>query len=70
MQKGDIHPGSKKLFHAIVSGKVVKLQATGGLSHTRLAELLDEKLRELCFSMESLASSLRARGATTAANAG
>jgi len=72
MQKGDIQSGSsQRLFRAIVSGKVVKLRASGGLSHTRMAELLDEKLQELGFHAKDFTPhSLRSGGATTAANAG
>jgi len=50
---------------------VAKYRATGGLSHTEMAESLDEKLKELDFPTEDFSlHSLRVGGATTGANAG
>jgi len=45
---------NQKLFRGIVSGKVAKLQADDRLSHTRMAELLKEKLLELGFTSGDL----------------
>ena len=48
-----------------------RLRATGGLSYTRMRELFIEKWRELGFATERLGlHSLRAGGASAAANAG
>ena len=52
-------------------GKAERLWASGGLSHTRMAELLKEKLLELEFTSEEFSlHSLRSGGATAAAVAG
>jgi len=59
------------LFRGIVNGKVEKLRDSGGLSYTRLSELLKEKLQQLGFPVgEYSLHSLRSGGATTAAEAG
>jgi len=72
MRKGNIQAGSEqKLFRGIVTGKMEKLRATGGLSHTRMAELLKDKLLDLGFSSKEFSlHSLRSGGATAAAVAG
>ena len=59
------------LIRGIVSGKEEKLRDAGGLSYTRMSELLKEKLHQLGFSVDDYSlHSLRAGGATTAAGAG
>ena len=59
------------LFRAIVSGKTEKLWDSGGLSYSRIRELLKEKLQQLGFpSNEYSFHSLRAGGVTVAAMAG
>ena len=70
---GGVSSGSsEKLFRGIVHTKQgEKLRASGGISYSRLRELLLEKIAELgmdpkLFGMHSL----RAGGATAAANAG
>ena len=59
---------SQKLFRTIVNGKVDKLRDTGGLSHSRMSELVKEKLgfKAVEFGLHSLQSG----GTTTAARAG
>ena len=59
------------LFRPIVAGKIPRLRDAGQLSRTRLSELIKEKLVELGFSaVEISPHSLRAGGATAAAEAG
>ena len=48
-----------------------KLRESGGLSHSRMSELVKEKLEELGFQAEDFGlHSLRSGGATAAAGAG
>jgi len=72
MKRGNIQAGSKqKLFRAILSGKAEKLRDTGGLSYTRMSELIHKKLQELGLATGDFSlHSLRAGGATAAARAG
>ena len=72
ISRGDIQLSSSlKLFRPIVSGHVEKLRNTGGLSYSRMRELVKEKLDELGFqAVEFGLHSLRAGGATAAAVAG
>ena len=59
------------LFRPIVAGKIPRLQDSGQLSRSRLSELLREKLDKLGFvAVEISPHSLRAGGATAAAEAG
>jgi len=59
------------LFRPIVAGKIPRLRDSGQLSRTRLAELIREKLDGLGYSaVEFTPHSLRAGGATAAADAG
>ena len=61
----------KNLYRPIVNGKVQKLRKEGGLTYSRMRELLKEKLQELGFSSTEFSlHSLRAGGATAAAGAG
>lgn len=72
IQRGNIQLDSnKKLFRPVINGKAQKLRETGGLSHSRMSELLKEKLQELGFPPADFSlHSLRAGGATAAAKAG
>ena len=72
LKRGESKLGSEKmLFRGIVSGKAEKLRESGGLTYSRMRELLKEKLQQLGFSMEDYSlHSLRAGGATAAAAAG
>ena len=59
------------LFRPIVAGKIPRIRDSGQLSHSRLSELLREKLDKLGFvAVEISPHSLRAGGATAAAEAG
>ena len=66
------HTSQAKLFRGIVSTKSgERLRKDGGLSYTRLRELLLEKVAQLGFDPALFGMhSLRAGGATAAANAG
>ena len=72
IRKGGIQMDSNKnLFRAIVNGKIQKLREAGGLTYSRMRELLKEKLEELGLtSADYNLHSLRAGGATAAAGAG
>jgi len=72
IQRGNIQMDSdKKLFRPIVNGKVQKLREDGGLTYSRMRELLKEKLQQLGFPPTDFSlHSLRAGGATAAAAAG
>lgn len=72
IRRGDIQMDSDlKLFIPISSGRCQKLWATGGITCSRMRELLKNKLEELGFpSAEFSLHSLRAGGATAAAAAG
>jgi len=60
----------KKLFRPIVNGKVQKLREDGGLTYSRMRELLKEKLQQLGFPPTDFSlHSLRAGGAIAAAAA-
>ena len=63
---------SKLLYQGIVKTKSgEKLRSSGGFTYTRMRELLQEKLVQLGYSPDSFGiHSLRAGGATAAANAG
>ena len=63
---------SKLLYRGIVKTKSgEKLRSSGGFTYTRMRELLREKLVQLGYSPDSFGiHSLRAGGATAAANAG
>ena len=54
------------LFHPIVAGQTPTVCGSGKLSHSRLSELIKEKLAKLDFSPHNLSSG----GATVAAEAG
>ena len=61
---------NQKLFQAIANGKCKKLRDTGGITYSRMRELLKKKLEELGFpSTDFSLHSLRAGGATAAAAA-
>ena len=50
IQRGDIQIDSdKKLFRPIVNGTTQRLREDGGLTYSRMKELLKEKLLELGF---------------------
>ena len=72
IRKGGIQMNSdKNLFRAIVNGKTQKLREAGGLTYSRMRELLKEKLEELGFpSADYSLHSLRAGGATAVAGVG
>ena len=72
IRRAGISLASKSLlFRGIVSGKEEKLRETGGLSYSRMRELLRDKLQQLGFSVDEYSlHSLRAGGATAAAGAG
>ena len=63
---------SRLLYRGIVKTKSgEKLRSSGGFSYTRMRKLLREKLVQLGYSPDSFGiHSLRAGGATVAANAG
>ena len=71
IQRGRIQMHSnQKLFQAIANGKCKKLRDTGGITYSRMRELLKKKLEELGFpSTDFSLHSLRAGGATAAAAA-
>ena len=60
----------KNLYRPTVNGKVQKLRKEGGLTYSRMRELLKEKLQELGFLSTEFSLHLRAGGASTAAGAG
>ena len=72
IQRGDIQMDSnQKLFRPISSGRCEKLWETGGITYSRMRELLKKKLDELGFpSADFSLHRLRAGGATTVAAAG
>ena len=63
---------SQLLYRGIMKTKTgERLRASGGLTYTRMRELLQEKLNQLGYVPDSFGiHSLRAGGATAAANAG
>ena len=73
MSMGNIDPqDSQRLFHGISHSKFgEKLRVSGGLSYTRMWELLREKLQQLGHSPNLFGvHNLRAGGTTAAANGG
>ena len=72
IRRGDIQMDSdQKLFRPIASGRCEKLRESGGITYSRMRELLKKKLEELGFSSANFSlHSLRAGGATAAAAAG
>ena len=62
---------SRKLFRPISNGKCEKLRESGGITYSRMRELLKKKLDKLGFPSTNFSlHSLRAGGATAAAAAG
>ena len=74
MAKGNIQPdatSNKKVFQPIVRGHADRLREDGGLTYSRMRELVKEQLEELEFpAVDFGLHSLRAGGATAAAVAG
>jgi len=72
IQRGGIQmDSSQKLFRPISNGRCEKLRESGGITYSRMRELLKQKLVELGFNPADFSlHSLRAGGATAAAAAG